>query len=112
MIGFGRRIRTGESTGESACESTGESTGESTRESTFESTFESTCESACESTCESAAESAGESTGDRSVETRDSRRKHGEILRFSTIKEYYTKSEGLGFLIQNLESTSVLNSGV
>ena len=26
--------------------------------------------------------------------------------------EYYTKSEGLGFLIQNLESTSVLNSGV
>ena len=92
MIGFGRRIRTGESTGESACESTGESTPESTRESTDEST--------------------GESTGDRSVETRDSRRKHGEILRFSTIKEYYTKSEGLGFLIQNLESTSVLNSGV
>ena len=26
--------------------------------------------------------------------------------------EYYTKSEGLGFLVQNLESTSVLNSGV
>ena len=48
----------------------------------------------------------------RSAETRDLRRKHGEILRFSTIKEYYTKSEGLGFLIQNLESTSVLNSGV
>ena len=47
----------------------------------------------------------------RSAETRDLRRKHGEILRFSTIKEYYTKSEGLGFLIQNLESTSVLNSG-
>ena len=37
---------------------------------------------------------------------------NGGILRFSTIKEYYTKSEGLGFLIQNLESTSVLNSGV
>ena len=39
----------------------------------------------------------------RSAETivyRDSRRKHGEILRFSTIKEYYTKSEGLGFLIR------------
>ena len=36
----------------------------------------------------------------RSAETRDLRRKHGEILRFSTIKEYYTKSEGLGFLIR------------
>ena len=57
-------------------------------------------------------EECGVVTSDRSAETRDSRRKHGEILRFSSIKEYYTKSEGLGFLIQNLESTSVLNSGV
>ena len=36
-------------------------------------------------------------SGNRSAEARDLRRKHGEILGFSTIKEYYTKSEGLRF---------------
>ena len=48
----------------------------------------------------------------RAAETRDFTKKFRRILRFSTIKEYYTKSEGLGLLITNLESTSVLNSGV